>query len=182
VLTGGWPAVRLESLVQELAVPAAPEVPATRGYEALQGIRAQQAAAASAPAAPLTDPALRRTEVPRGRRHTDAPATAEQPTVQRPVAPARESRPPVDALSDLDAWPRPPAPLPPDPLPLEPRPRPAEPLTVQAPGVPSPGEARLAQILAESAAGAPRSGRRRHRYRDDDEDDDVLARVLGRQD
>ncbi len=174
-LTGGWPAIRLESAAPPPA-PAA-EVPVTRGYEALQGIRAQQQATRQ-PVAPATDPfrAAAPAEPPRRRRRTDDAGTAEQLTVERPLAS-------IDPVSELDAWPRPPAPLPADLAPAEPRPAeplPVQPLTVQAPGVPTPGEARLAQILAESEAAAPRSGRRRHRYRDDDEADDVLSRVLGR--
>ena len=183
-LTGGWPAVSLEEPVLQPAVPAAPEVPPTRGYEAFQGIRAQQDQAAARSATPLTDPAFARVEPPRRRRRTDDSAPAEQLTVERPLAAARDRAVPVDPASELDAWPRPPAPLPSEtPLleaPLSGSSLPAEPLTVQAPGVPTPGEARLAQILAESGAAGSRSGRRRHRYRDDDEDDEVLARVLGR--
>ncbi|RBY84192.1 DUF6779 domain-containing protein [Blastococcus sp. TF02A-26] len=183
-VTGGWPAVRLEPPVEvsraaeRPVAPPAPAAPATRGYEALQGIRARQAEpapswqAAPAPAQPA--------EAPRRRRRSDDAATAEQLTVERPAsAPAERhgwDEPAPAARADLlaEAWPRPPAPLPPEP------PRP-EPLTVQTPAVPTPGEARLAQILAESGTAAPRSGgRRRHRYREDDEDDDVLGRVLGR--
>lgn len=178
-LTGGWPAVRLETPAPEparrapVAPPAAPLAPVTRGYDALQGIRAQQVAE------PRTDPALPvAAEAPHRRRRTDDPGTAERLTVERPLAAAPDRSAPAEPVSELDAWPRPPAPLPPEPPAVEP-PVPA-PLTVQAPGVPTPGEARLAQILAESGTAARTGGRRRHRYRDDDEDDDVLARVLGR--
>ncbi len=193
-LTGGWPAVRLDSPapapearrpepMPEVRRPEpmpevhrpdpAPEVPLTRVYEALQGVRAQQRTATEEPVARLSDPyrAPAPAESPRRRRRTDDAATAEQLTTERP-------RSMVDRVSELDAWPRPPAPPPAEPLPVEPRP--VEPLTVQAPGVPTPGEARLAQILAENGTTGATSGRRRHRYRDDDEDDDVLSRVLGR--
>ncbi|MGY1747218.1 DUF6779 domain-containing protein [Blastococcus sp. SYSU D00695] len=171
-----------------VAGAAVPEAPVTRGYEALEGLSARRAAAPTPEPAPVARPAAGE-DSPRRRRRTD-PATAEQVTVERPRA-AGESAAPVEAASLLDAWPRPPAPLPPDPLPsgslpsdpLPTGPRsaaaPSAPLTVQAPGVPTPGEARLAQILAESGSPDARP-RRRHRYRDDDEDDDVLARVLRR--
>ncbi|MGY1739240.1 MULTISPECIES: DUF6779 domain-containing protein [unclassified Blastococcus] len=160
-LTGGWPAVRLDS-----PVPAV-EGPVTRTYDALAGSWAQQAAPPAPAPAPEPPVVAAEADPARRRRRTDDPDTAEQLTVERPLAAASGTAAAAPAASDLEAWPRPPAPLPP------------EPLTVQAPAVPTPGEARLAQILAENAAGAaPSSGRRRHRYRDDDEDDDVLARVL----
>jgi hypothetical protein len=157
-LTGGWPAVRLESPAPE------PEAPMTRGYDALRAFRAPGPEIPFRAPSPLPEPV---SADPQRRRRTD-PDTAEQLTVERPLSAWRE--PAVSsAAADLDAWPRPPEPLPP------------EPLTVQVPAVPTPGEARLAQILAESGAtGSSPGGRRRHRYRDDDEDDDVLARVLGR--
>ncbi|SEP08842.1 DUF6779 domain-containing protein [Trujillonella endophytica] len=201
-LSGGWPAVRLDAPAPQPVAPEvhrpepvaevhrpepgaevrppepAPGAPVTRGYEALQGIRAQQQAHVQEPVSPIPD--SYRAPVPadssRRRRRTDDAPPAEQLTVEQPLAS-------VQAVSELDAWPRPPAPLPPEPLPpepLPPEPLPVEPLTVQTPAIPTPGEARLAQILAESRANAAASGRRRHRYRDDDEEDDVLARVLGR--
>jgi hypothetical protein len=50
------------------------------------------------------------------------------------------------------------------------------------PSASSPGTGnRLAEILAENGVSpAAAGGRRRRRYRDDDDSDDVLARVLGR--
>ncbi|WP_029431021.1 DUF6779 domain-containing protein [Blastococcus sp. URHD0036] len=205
-VTGAWPAARIEPPAQGPRVPAAPEwspppvppvappAPETRGYEALQGIRAQQAdptpswRAEPAPSWQSEVPSWRRdveqdapsaapAGAPSPRRRRDDAGTAEQLTVERPLAAPAERHvwDEPAARPDLlgEAWPRPPAPLPPEPLP-------PEPMTVQTPVVPTPGEARLAQILAESGAAAAGSGRRRHRYRDDDEDDDVLGRVLGR--
>jgi hypothetical protein len=156
-LPGGWAAARPDPL---------PAAPATRGYDALQETRREQAGARPH-REPATDPALPVAGAPPGRRRTDEPQPVEQLTVERPAAAPQWWGLPA---SDLEAWPRPPAPLPDE--------EPVQPLTVQAPGVPLPGEARLAQILAEN--GASPGGRRRHRRREDDEDDDVLARVLRR--
>jgi hypothetical protein len=78
-------------------------------------------------------------------------------------------------------------------------PVPAEQLTEQRPAIrpdrPAPGPARspaapeesaassrLAEILAENGVAPSSSGRRRRRYREDDDGDDVLSRVLRRQD
>jgi hypothetical protein len=156
-LSGGWAAAGQDPL---------PAAPATRGYDALQRT-GRERAGARPHREPATDPALPVAGAPPGRRRTDEPQPVEQLTVERPAAAPQWRGLPA---SDLEAWPRPPAPLPDE--------DPVQPLTVQAPGVPVPGEARLAQILAEN--GASPGGRRRHRYRDDDEDDDVLARVLRR--
>ena len=55
-----------------------------------------------------------------------------------------------------------------------------------APAPPSPASSpgtgnRLAEILAENGVSPAAGGRRRRRYRDDDDSDDVLSRVLGRE-
>lgn len=76
---------------------------------------------------------------------------------------------PADAITAERRAPGPTPPLPSYGLRPEPAPEPG-----------TDNHVRVAEILAENG-GAPSSGRRRHRYREDDEPDDVLSRVLRQQ-
>ncbi|MGY1615148.1 DUF6779 domain-containing protein [Geodermatophilus sp. SYSU D00691] len=100
--------------------------------------------------------------VPPRRRRTDEPF--DDRTAERPAAPATSSEPVVRPS--------------PSPRP-RPTPAPASPVPVADAGDPV-GHQRLAEILADNGVQPATGGRRRRRYRDDDEPDDVLARVLGR--
>ncbi|MGY1812954.1 DUF6779 domain-containing protein [Blastococcus sp. SYSU D00820] len=190
-LTGGWPAVSLDARTDDRPRETRTFEAVTRTSRPVEPAQAEPAQPeprhgrherpADPPPSPLDWLASRSlTDDAAGdggprRRHTDE--AAEGLTVERPV-PHRRERTAVP-----EAWPTPPAAPPPVAGPTtapttSPQPV-AAPQTTQASALPTPGEARLAQILAESRVSPPSGGRRRRRYRDDeDEADDVLARVL----